>query len=98
MRSVTPASARRALLAVSEPSTSRAAASIPRYLSSSRSVKRAAVPRDAAYQIVRSYATVTPAEPIRASIPPISAEDTFDIVIIGGANAGLALACALCRY
>lgn len=31
-------------------------------------------------------------------IPEISSENTYDIVIIGGANAGLAFACALCKY
>lgn len=31
-------------------------------------------------------------------IPGISSENTYDIVIIGGANAGLAFACALCKY
>ena len=31
-------------------------------------------------------------------IPDISPEDTYDIVIIGGGNAGLALACALCTF
>ena len=30
------------------------------------------------------------------TVPDIPPEDSYDIVIIGGANAGLALACALC--
>lgn len=30
------------------------------------------------------------------TVPHIGPEDSYDIVIIGGANAGLALACALC--
>ena len=42
----------------------------------------------------RTYATETShAGP--STIPKISMSDTYDIVIIGGGNAGLALACAL---
>ncbi|WVO14268.1 ubiquinone biosynthesis monooxygenase COQ6 [Cryptococcus depauperatus] len=37
------------------------------------------------------------AEP-QGPIPPIGAENTYDIVIIGGANAGLALVCALLSH
>lgn len=43
--------------------------------------------RPALTRTTRHHSTVVP------SIPP---EDSYDIVIIGGANAGLALACALC--
>jgi hypothetical protein len=97
MRSITPAAARRALLAVSEPSTSRAAAAIPRRVGPILASKRVAGP-----QLVRptaadrTYATTAPGPSSSgAALPAIPAEDTFDIVIIGGANAGLALACAL---
>lgn len=40
-----------------------------------------------------SHHAPQPTEPI----PEISSENTYDIVIIGGANAGLAFACALCK-
>jgi ubiquinone biosynthesis monooxygenase Coq6 len=45
----------------------------------------------------RHYSTHPPAAPTDA-IPEISQSDSFDIVIIGGGNAGLALACALCQW
>ena len=35
---------------------------------------------------------------MESEIPSIAPEDSYDIVIIGGANAGLALACALCKW
>lgn len=43
----------------------------------------------------RTYATYTPPSS-ESAIPDIPASDTYDIVVIGAANAGLALACALC--
>lgn len=44
----------------------------------------------------RRYATEVHAPQAGPStIPDISMKDTYDIVIIGGGNAGLALACAL---
>ncbi|WWC91673.1 ubiquinone biosynthesis monooxygenase COQ6 [Kwoniella dendrophila CBS 6074] len=49
------------------------------------------------YGSIRNHghsATSTTSEPIEP-IPEISEENTYDIVIIGGANAGLALGCAL---
>ena len=45
----------------------------------------------------RSFATHASHPPNVSTIPSISPENTFDIVIIGGGNAGLALTCALCE-
>lgn len=45
---------------------------------------------------VRRYATAHEPVSIEA-IPAIASDKTYDIVIIGGGNAGLALACALCE-
>lgn len=42
------------------------------------------------------YHSTQHAGPSSQPIPEIAPEDTYDIVIIGAANAGLALACALC--
>lgn len=62
--------------------------------------QRLAQRHSASSSLQRSYAThtthTTPSSvESSSSIPDISPEDTYDIVIIGGANAGLALACAL---
>lgn len=59
--------------------------------------QRLAQRHSASSSLQRSYATHTTPSSAESSssIPIISAEDTYDIVIIGGANAGLALACAL---
>lgn len=57
---------------------------------------RATVSKSAHVTFKRSHShhAPQPTEPI----PEISSENTYDIVIIGGANAGLAFACALCKY
>lgn len=44
----------------------------------------------------RGYSTVVN-EAAVTQMPEISKEDTYDIVIIGAGNAGLALACTLCK-
>lgn len=68
---------------------------------------RAYVPRSplpsASLPPYRRYATSSasptpPPPPAAPDIPPIDPADSFDIVIIGGANAGLALACALLSH
>lgn len=75
----------------------RAASVASRLSSATRTVQ--ARPILASRPPARHYATAA-ASPVGpdagpSTIPDISAKDTYDIVIIGAANAGLALACAL---
>jgi hypothetical protein len=79
-------------------SSSRTTTALPRYLSTSTRTPRTHLIGkypSLSPSLSRYYTTSNVDGSAEGAIPEIAQEDSYDIVIIGGGNAGLALACAL---